>query len=161
MSLAPAAAPPASLDLLTQACRALAEASAAARPADRFALAHLAALRTAAAVLASRARPAGRRLRSAWDLLAQVAPELQEWAAFFAAGAAKRAAAQAGLDRAVTAREADDLVRDASAFLALVEGLLGLDPALLDPALLDPALLDPALLDPALPELAALPRRAG
>jgi hypothetical protein len=58
-------------------------------------------------------------------LLGQVAPELGEWATFFAAGAAKRAAAEAGLSRAVTEREADDLVRDVGAFLAVVEGCLG------------------------------------
>ena len=55
-----------------------------------------------------------------------MAPELAEWAAFFAAGAAKRAAAEAGSRRAVTEREADDLVRDADRFLALVEESLGL-----------------------------------
>ena len=52
------------------------------------------------------AHPAGRppsRPRSVWVLLPQVAPELAEWAAFFAAGAGKRAAAEAGLSRAVTA----------------------------------------------------------
>ena len=43
-----------------------------------------------------------------------------------AAGAAKRAAAEAGLPSAVTPREADDLVRDVEAFLAMVEGSLGL-----------------------------------
>jgi hypothetical protein len=59
-------------------------------------------------------------------LISQVAPELGEWAAFFAAGAAKRAAAEAGLTRAVTPREADDLLRDAQTFLALVETTLGL-----------------------------------
>ena len=59
-------------------------------------------------------------------VLPQVAPELTEWAAFFAAGAAKRAAAEAGLTRAVTAREADDLLRDAETFLAVVETTLGL-----------------------------------
>ena len=56
-------------------------------------------------------------------LLGQVAPELGEWATFFAAGAAKRAAAEAGLSHAVTEREADDLVRDVGAFLAVVETL--------------------------------------
>jgi L-fucose isomerase-like protein len=66
------------------------------------------------------------RPTSAWVLLAAVAPELAEWAAFFAAGAAKRAAAEAGLPSAVTPREADDLVRDVEAFLAMVEGSLGL-----------------------------------
>ena len=57
---------------------------------------------------------------------AEVAPELGEWASFFAAGAAKRAAAEAGSRRAVTEREADDLVRDADRFLGLVEESLGL-----------------------------------
>jgi hypothetical protein len=55
-----------------------------------------------------------------------MAPELGEWATFFAAGAAKRAAAEAGLSRAVTEREADDLVRDVGAFLTVVEHSLGL-----------------------------------
>lgn len=61
-------------------------------------------------------------------LLAEVAPELGEWATFFSAGAAKRAAAEAGSTRAVTEREADDLVRDADRFLAVVEQSLGLVP---------------------------------
>ena len=49
-------------------------------------------------------------------------------AAFFAAGAGKRAAAEAGSTRAVTEREADDLVRDADRFLGVVESCLGLVP---------------------------------
>jgi hypothetical protein len=60
-------------------------------------------------------------------LLAEVAPEFSEWATFFASGAAKRAAAEAGSSRAVSEREADDLVRDADRFLGLVEQSLGLD----------------------------------
>ena len=121
--------------LLALARRGLVEACGAATAGERYATAHLAALRVAAAVLACRARPlAGgpaptpRRTRptSAWVLLADVAPELAEWAAFFAAGAAKRAAAEAGLPSAVTPREADDLVRDVQAFLSMVEGSLGL-----------------------------------
>jgi L-fucose isomerase-like protein len=55
-----------------------------------------------------------------------VSPELGEWAAFFAAGAAKRAAAEAGIPRVVTAREADDMLRDAERFLAVVETTLGM-----------------------------------
>jgi hypothetical protein len=55
-----------------------------------------------------------------------VAPEFAEWAAFFSAGAAKRAAAEAGSARAVTEREADDLVRDADRYLGLVEESLGM-----------------------------------
>jgi hypothetical protein len=61
-----------------------------------------------------------------WNVLAAVAPELAEWAGFFAAGAGKRAAAEAGIPGAVTARESDDLLRDADAFLGLVCAVLGL-----------------------------------
>ena len=122
----PPALPAAAIQLLAQGRRALAEASAATDPRERYATAHLGALRAAAAVLAARTRPEGgrRRPRSAWVLLGQVAPELGEWATFFAAGAAKRAAAEAGLSRAVTEREADDLVRDVGSFLAVVESCL-------------------------------------
>ncbi|MCU1592017.1 MAG: uncharacterized protein JWP11_3273 [Frankiales bacterium] len=118
--------------LLALARRGLVEAMSTDRPGERYATAHLAALRAAAAVLACRARPAagpGRRSRptSAWVLLAAVAPELGEWAAFFAAGARKRAAAEAGLPSAVTPREADDLLRDAETFLSVIETTLGFD----------------------------------
>lgn len=119
----------AAADLVAAARRGLAEAAMAARPAERYVAAHLAALRAAAAILAVRARPRparGRRPASAWALLGEVAPDLAEWAGFFAAGAGKRAAAEAGLARAVAPREADDLLRDAEAFLGLVEGMLGL-----------------------------------
>ena len=91
----------------------------------------MSALRAAAALLASRAQPAPARRRTqknAWVLLSEVAPELDEWARFFAAGAPKRAAAEAGSTRAVNDREADDLVRDADRFLAVVEPALGLVP---------------------------------
>ncbi|MGY1725927.1 SAV_6107 family HEPN domain-containing protein [Geodermatophilus sp. SYSU D01062] len=122
--------PAAAGQLLDQATRALAEARHAPDACRRYATAHLAALRAAAGVLAARTRPESgrRRPRSAWVLLEQVAPELGEWATFFAAGAAKRAAAEAGLSRAVTEREADDLVRDAGTFLAVVEELLATTP---------------------------------
>ena len=61
-----------------------------------------------------------------WELLPKVEPALREWAAFFAAGAAKRAAAEAGLPRAVSAHEADDLLQDAGTFVSLAEGALGI-----------------------------------
>jgi hypothetical protein len=115
-------------DLLAAARHGLTEAAFAHPAGERYALAHLAALRVAAAVLAARARPRpGRRGRpvSAWRLLAQVTPELGEWAAFFAAGAPRRAAAEAGLS-VVSAREADDLVRQVEIFLGVVEEVLGL-----------------------------------
>jgi hypothetical protein len=127
----PPALPAAAVQLLDQAHRGLSEAARCADPRQRYATAHLGALRGAAAVLAARTRPepARRRPRSAWVLLAEVAPELGEWATFFAAGAAKRAAAEAGLSHAVTERESDDLVRDVGAFLAVVENYLGSLPA--------------------------------
>jgi hypothetical protein len=121
---------PTALRLLAASRSALREAARAETPGERYATAHLAALRASAAVLAARARPSDGRRRptSAWVLLAAVAPELNEWASYFAAGADKRAAALAGMRSAVTAREADDLLRDAQIFLALVETTLGLLP---------------------------------
>ena len=117
-------------ELLGLARYGLVEASGWGAPGQRYATAHLAALRAAAAVLAARARPVAgarrRRSTSVWVLLVQVAPELAEWASFFAVGAAKRAAAEAGISRVVTGREADDLLRDAERFLAVVETTLGL-----------------------------------
>lgn len=110
--------------MLDLARTCLAEAAAADQPAERYVAAHLAALRAAAAVLASRAHPSGvgrpRRPVSAWVLLGALAPELREWAAFFAAGAGTRQAAEAGAMGAVTQRDADDLLRDAETFLAVV-----------------------------------------
>ncbi len=128
---APHTLPATTHSYLIRAAESLSEAVAARDVATRYACAHVAALRSAAALLAARARPEpGRRRpqRNAWVLLAEVAPELSEWASFFAAGAAKRAAAEAGSARAATEREADDLVRDADRFLALVEQALGLVP---------------------------------
>jgi hypothetical protein len=113
--------------LLAAAHAGIVEAAASPLPSDRYVRAHLAALRAASAVLAARARPASaRRGRSpsVWSLLTAVAPDLGEWAAFFAAGAGKRAAAESGIAHAVSARDADDLLRDVQTFLELVEGRL-------------------------------------
>lgn len=108
--------------LLEQARQGLVDAECAQRPVDRYSRAHLAALRGAAAVLAARARPRRRaRPTSAWTLLTSVAPELAEWAEFFAATSTTRAAAEAGVVRLVTTRDADDMVRQAGQFLALAE----------------------------------------
>lgn len=114
---------------LERAAESLREAIESTRATERYALAHVAALRATAALLAARTQPAPARRgrqKNAWVLLAEVAPEFAEWASFFSAGASKRAAAEAGARRAVTEREADDLVRDADRFLALVETSLGL-----------------------------------
>lgn len=95
-------APPAALDLLAQARAGLEEAAVLAVPNERYATAHLAALRTAAAVLAARGRPETtrrrrERIRSAWEVLPEIAPELTEWSALFASGARRRARAEAGI----------------------------------------------------------------
>ncbi|MFI1091322.1 SAV_6107 family HEPN domain-containing protein [Streptomyces sp. NPDC020917] len=129
-----AAASPAALDLLTQAHVGLEEAAALQAPHERYATAHLAALRTAAAVLAVRGRPEDtgrrrRRIRSVWEVLPEIAPELAEWSALFAAGAERRARAEAGIAGAAGPRDADDLIRAVSMFLRLVERMLLLRPA--------------------------------
>jgi hypothetical protein len=130
-----AAASPAALGLLAQAHSGLEEAAALEAPHERYATAHLAALRTAAAVLAVRGRPEQndrrrRRIRSVWEVLPEIAPELAEWSALFAAGAERRARAEAGIATAAGPREADDLIRAAGMFLRLVERMLQLQPPL-------------------------------
>jgi hypothetical protein len=111
--------PAATFAYLERSAASLREAITSTDIGMRYAHAHVAALRATAALLAARARPtlgAPRRgrpaQRNAWVLLAEVAPELAEWATFFSAGAAERAAAA--------------LVRDADRFLGLVEESLGL-----------------------------------
>jgi hypothetical protein len=122
---------PTAANLIESARRGLAEADAEVDPGTRYICAHLAALRAAAAIVAARGEPGTgsrrRRPRSVWELLPQVEPTLAEWAAFFAASAAKRAAAEAGLPRAATAREAQDLLRDARTFVSVAERALGID----------------------------------
>lgn len=114
--------------LLEQARLVLVDAERADTAGERFSLAHLAALRTAAAVFAFRGRPAGsrRRLVSAWVLLDAVAPEFGDWATYFAASAPARAAVDAGARSAVSPRAADDQMRAATEFLALVERSMGM-----------------------------------
>ena len=113
----------AAVQLLAAAQRELTAAVAAQRPEERYARAHLGALRAAAAFLAARARPARSRPRSVWVLLPAVAPELHEWAIFFAASAAKRPLAEAGV-AVVSDREADDLLRGAYALFDRVATML-------------------------------------
>lgn len=128
--------PAATHSYLDRAAASLREAEQTPDVPARYAAAHVAALRATAALLAARARPTPmtarrRHQKNAWVLLAEVAPELGEWATLFAAGASKRAAAEAGSRGAVSEREADDLVRDAGRFLAVVEASLGCVPGLI------------------------------
>jgi SAV_6107-like HEPN len=119
---------PSALALLESARQGLVSAENDPSAGGRYVGAHLAALRAAAALVAARAEPAPprrRRPQSVWEMLPRVEPTLSEWAAFFAAGAGKRAAAEAGLPRAVSSREADELLRDATTFVSLAESALG------------------------------------
>src|SRR5260370_34408858 len=107
---------PSALALLESARQGLAAAECDPSAGGRYVGAHLAALRAAAAIVAARAEPAAprrKRPQSVWELLPRVEPTLSEWAAVFAAGAGKRAAAAAGLPRAGAARAADERVCDA------------------------------------------------
>lgn len=106
--------------LLASARSALAAAETSSRAVRRFDLAYLAALRAAVVVIGSQARPdsMGQR-RQAWQLLSELAPELGEWAAYFAEASAKRKAVESG-GYLICSREADDLLRDAQFFLGLV-----------------------------------------
>lgn len=98
----------------------LLEAEMADSPAECYLQAQLAALRVAAVVLERRARATKSGPRNAWRLLASVAPELAEWAGYFAALQPKRQAVAAGATAIVSRREAEDLVRDVWAFVAAV-----------------------------------------
>lgn len=113
---------------LGRARTAVVEADLAISPSERFLAAYLAALRVAAILLSlrvvsvsgsKRARP-----RNPWRMVAEAAPEFGEWAAFFGTRQPKFEAVRAGATAIVTAREADDLVRDSMRFLALVEKAL-------------------------------------
>ncbi|MBM6404015.1 hypothetical protein JQN72_07140 [Phycicoccus sp. CSK15P-2] len=119
------------LDLLDRARDALTSGYAANAASARYLAASMAALRSAAALLA--ARPAvrdgsGPGPHDVWALTARSAPELAEWAQRFAAVTGQRVGVETGLVR-VTAREADDLLRDAETFVDLVAVRLGV-PAL-------------------------------
>jgi hypothetical protein len=60
-----------------------------------------------------------------WEVLPTVAPELTEWAVFFAESGRRRLALERGAD-VVTPRDADDLVRSGERFLELVRAALHL-----------------------------------
>ena len=79
-------------------------------------------------MLAVRAGPeravAASAARNVWQLMAEVAPEMGEWAAFFASCSSTRAAAEAGIARLVGRREADDLLRQSEEFVALVRATI-------------------------------------
>lgn len=116
------------LELIDRSRDSLLEACHAKTATERYAAAHLGALRACAAVLAQVApRAVGSRPRNAWASLRQSVAELAEWADFFEASGQRARAAQSGLVR-VSPREADDLVRQSEMFLDAVLIKVGLPP---------------------------------
>lgn len=114
------------LDLLDRSRAGLIQACRSQSAAQRYTEAHLAALRAAAALVAARTVVPGRsRPRSVWEALPGIAPELGEWAVFFASSGRRRLALERGSGM-VSAREADDLVRQCETFLELVRAALHL-----------------------------------
>jgi hypothetical protein len=112
------------IELLARARGTLEDACRTADASERYRDAHLGALRAAAALVAARTTPSPRsRPRSVWQVLPGVAPELSEWAAFFAACSAQRSVIDRG--GRIPAREADDLLRQAEMFLEIVQSSLG------------------------------------
>lgn len=129
----------AGLALLDRAGADLLAAARAQTTTDRYLHAHLSAQRAAGALVAARpARRVGRagaargRLRGrdgrvvgVWDQLRLTAPEFAEWADYLAVCGRRRLDLEAGGGPAGS-READDLLRDAETFGALVRAALGL-----------------------------------
>jgi SAV_6107-like HEPN len=125
------------LDMLERSRGSLLEACQTHDIAERYLQAQLGALRAGAALVAARSGPAHRRRgqpesRGAtgrpgdlWSLVAVVAPELGEWADFFAHSTARRERVAQG-SAVVSTREADDLLRQAETFAELVASMLGL-----------------------------------
>ncbi|MET8779988.1 SAV_6107 family HEPN domain-containing protein [Nocardia sp. NPDC050713] len=112
--------------LLKKADGLLLQAAGETDPRERFRTAYLAALRGAGAVLAFTGADAAPRARSrnAWVLLQRAAPEFVMWADYFSARSELRAALEAGLDREVDERQADEFSSRVGAFLHDVEDLL-------------------------------------
>lgn len=114
------------LDLLDRSRAGLVQACQSRSTTQRYVEAHLSALRAAAALIAARTGTTGRsRPRSVWEVLPGLAPELSEWAQFFAASGRRRLALERG-SAVVSPREADDLVRQCETFLELVRAALHL-----------------------------------
>jgi hypothetical protein len=117
------------LELVERARADLLEACHSRDVAERYRQSRLGAMRAAAALVSARSR--GTRVsgpQSLWDLVPAAAPELTEWAEFFAVATAQpdHAPTHRPSRPAVTAREADDLLRQAETFIGLVCRSLGL-----------------------------------
>ncbi|MCU1432382.1 MAG: hypothetical protein JWP95_1487 [Actinotalea sp.] len=124
----PAPLPDSAVELLARSDAELVAAQLASDPRERFLHAHLAAIRAGAAVLQVTGRPTRRPApRTVWEMVALVAPELGRWTAFFADGAALRAAIEAGRDDGVDDVRAERTVSAAEDFQDAVRGVLAPD----------------------------------
>lgn len=112
--------------LLDRADTMVAHAWAESDPPERLRHAYLAALRGAGALLAATGADLAPRARSrnAWVLMQQAAPEFVMWADYFSAFSETRAAVEAGIDRAISAGQADRFASRVEAFLHDVEDAL-------------------------------------
>lgn len=120
--------PVSALELLARSDGELVAAQLAGSVGERFVHAHLAALRAGAALLEVTGRPRRRPTpRTVWDMVAAVAPELEQWTTFFAAGARLRAAIESGRDGVVDADRTDRTVAAAEDFQDVVRRRLSAD----------------------------------
>ncbi|MGV8976462.1 MAG: SAV_6107 family HEPN domain-containing protein [Cellulomonas sp.] len=120
--------PARSHELLQWADAELVAAQFSSEAWERFSHAHLAALRGGAALLAVRGRPGGRRPpRTVWDMLRVVAPELERWSDYFAAGAGLRSAIEAGRFDAASDARAEQALCAAEDFIDELRALLTAD----------------------------------
>lgn len=116
--------PESALELMARSDAELLAAQLASDSQEQFLHAHLAALRAGAALLQVTGRPARRPApRTVWDMVAAVAPELGEWTAFFADGAATRAAVESGRSTVDPAR-AERTIRAAEDFQDALRSVL-------------------------------------
>lgn len=119
----PVPVPLAVTELMERSRATLESACRAVDTIERHREAYLGALRAAAALVAAWARPGPRsRPRSVWRTLPEIAPELGEWAAFFAGASRQQSLADRG--GWVSVREADDLLRQSGLFLQIISELL-------------------------------------
>lgn len=113
-------------ELSRKARRGLTEAESADTPEEQFAIAHLSALRAAAAVVDARSHQLqGQPLpKSVWGLFNLAAPEMARWVEPFCGTARKRVAAEIGVAGTITQAQADQLLADARRFVTVVADAL-------------------------------------
>ena len=120
---------PTALALLESARHGLVSAADESSAGGRYVAAHLAALRAAAAIVAARPdrerAAAGRARRASGSSCRGWSPPWPNGRRSSRPGPASGRRRKPGLPRAVSVREADDLLRDAGTFLSLAEEALG------------------------------------